>query len=149
MNLEHITYKGPEFEEGSTIISKLPENLVSLLKQINGFVQYGGGLHVRGVCKEPEWHSIESIIKGPLSLHNAYPSINESDVPFAEDCVGDQYLMRDRKIIKLFSETGEIEELGCGLASFLKKRLKIQLNFLAWNRCSGYKTRVVIWIRGN
>ena len=130
MNLEHITYIGPELDEGSKIVEKLPENLISLLKQINGFVQYGGGLHVRGICKEPEWHSIESVIDGALSIHKAYPLIKENDIPFAEDCVGDQYLLRDRKVIKLFSETGEIEELGYGLASFFDKAAENPIEYL-------------------
>ena len=130
MNLEHITYTGTEFDESSKIIEKLPDNLVSLLKQINGFIQYGGGLHLRGVCNEPEWHSIENLMIGSLSLHNAYPAIKITDVPFAEDCVGDQFLLRNRNVIKLFSETGEIEEYGFGLATFFNNASENPVEFL-------------------
>ena len=130
MNLEHITYTGPEFDEGSKIIKKLPDNLVSLLSQIDGFIQYGGGLHLRGVCHEPEWHSIESMMNGPLSLHNSYPAISDTDIPFAEDCVGDQFLLRNRNVIKLFSETGEVEEYGFGLATFFNNASENPVEFL-------------------
>ncbi|MCG8010055.1 MAG: hypothetical protein N0C81_20725 [Candidatus Thiodiazotropha lotti] len=130
MNLEHITYTGPEFDESSKIIKALPDNLVSLLKQINGFVQFGGGLHLRGVCNEPEWHSIENMMNGPLSLHDAYPSIAVTDAPFAEDCVGDQFLLRNRSVIKLYSETGEVEEYGFGLTTFLNNVSENPVEFL-------------------
>lgn len=130
MNLEQITYTGPEFDETSKIIEKLPDNLVSLLKQINGFIQYSGGFHLRGVCSEPQWHSIESMMNGPLSLHNSYPAITVTDIPFAEDCVGDQFLIRNRNVIKLISETGEVEEYGFGLATFLKSASENPIEFL-------------------
>jgi hypothetical protein len=130
MNLEYITYTGPEFDETSNIIEILPDNLVSLLRQINGFVQYGGGLHLRGVCNEPEWHSIENMMNGPFSLHNSYPAITDTDIPFAEDCVGDQFLLRNRNVIKLLSETGEVEEYGFGLATFLNNAAENPVEFL-------------------
>ena len=56
---------GPEFDKGSKIIDRLPDYLVSLLQQMNGFIQYDGGLQVRGVCKEPisEWmYQIDCIL---------------------------------------------------------------------------------------
>lgn len=130
MNLEHITYTGPEFDESSNVIENLPDNLVSLLRQINGFVQYGGGLHLRGVCNEPEWHSIENMMNGPISLHNSYTAITDTDIPFAEDCVGDQFLLRNRNVIKLLSETGEVEEYGFGLATFLNNAAENPVEFL-------------------
>jgi len=130
MNLEHITYTGPEFDESSNVIENLPDNLVSLLRQINGFVQYGGGLHLRGVCNEPEWHSIENMMNGPISLHNSYTAITDTDIPFAEDCVGDHFLLRNRNVIKLLSETGEVEEYGFGLATFLNNAAENPVEFL-------------------
>jgi len=130
MNLEHITYIGPKLDEEAEILAALPDNLVSLLKQINGFVQYGGGLHLRGVCNSPEWHSIGSMFHGKFALNKIYTSISEEDIPFAEDCVGDQFLIRDKEIIKLFSETGEIEKYGYGLSTFLDESSKNPVDFL-------------------
>jgi len=130
MNLEYITYKGPSLDADDKFIESLPDYLITLLKQINGFVQYGGGFHLRGICQEPEWHSIENMMTGPLSLHISYPSILETDIPFAEDCMGDQFLLRRENVIKLFSETGEIEEYGFGLSTFLKKASDNPVEFL-------------------
>ena len=45
MDLSNITYQGPEFQEDQKIELLLPYNLLSLLKQINGFIQFNGGLH--------------------------------------------------------------------------------------------------------
>ncbi|HEY8099485.1 MAG TPA: hypothetical protein VIF82_01935 [Burkholderiaceae bacterium] len=118
MELNHITYSGPQFEEDSSLISALPQNLVSLLKQINGFVQFHGGLHVRGVCVTPSWHSLESAMSGSIALHRLYPVLTTSDIPFAQDCVADQFILRDSIVHKLEAETGTLESLGVGLGSF-------------------------------
>jgi len=121
LDLSNITYQGPAYESGSDVESLLPENLCSLLKQLNGFIQFGGGLHVRGNCKEPDWHSLATAMKGELALHKLFPEVRETDIPFAQDCVADQYLLRDELVSKLHSETGEIEALGFGLAAFFSK----------------------------
>ncbi len=44
----------------------------------------------------------------------------ETDIAFAQDQVGDQYLLRGSKIIHLDSETGEIDEFSSSLLEFLK-----------------------------
>ena len=111
MDLSNITYQGPEYQADQEIESLLPDNLLSLLKQINGFIQFGGGLHVRGLCNEPEWHSLRAALFGENAIHKLYPLVEKSDVPFAQDCVADQYLLRDRTVHKLFAETGELESL--------------------------------------
>ena len=74
-------------------------------------------------------------MNGPFSLHNSYPAITDTDVPFAEDCVGDQFLLRNRNVIKLFSETGEVEEYGFGLATFLKNASENPVEFLGMSKC--------------
>lgn len=121
MDLNNITYKGSAYEGGSEIEELLPENLFGLLTQINGFIQYGGGLHVRGLCKDPKWHSLEEIMIGELSLHEKYSEVQTTDIPFAQDCVADQYLLRNKLVYKLLSESGEVEALGFGLATFFSR----------------------------
>jgi hypothetical protein len=119
MDLSNITYQGPEFQVDQEIESLLPDNLLSLLKQVNGFIQFTGGLHVRGLCKEPEWHSLRAALLGENAIHKLYPVVEKTDIPFAQDCVADQYLLRDRTVYKLFAETGELKSLNFGLGSFL------------------------------
>lgn len=131
MDLSNITYQGPEFQEDQEIESLLPDNLLSLLKQINGFIQFGGGLHFRGLCKEPEWHSLRAALFGENAIHKLYPSVENTDIPFAQDCVADQYLLRDRTVYKLFSESGEVECLDFGLSSFLSSVSNDPVEFLS------------------
>lgn len=130
MDLYHITYQGPDFQEDQEIESLLPDNLLSLLKQINGFIQFGGGLHVRGLCNEPEWHSLRRALFGESAIHTLYPSVERTDIPFAQNCVADQYLLRGRKVYKLFAETGELENLELGLGSFLSAASIQPIEFL-------------------
>lgn len=119
MELDHITFAGPPFEEAAAVIAMLPDNLAGLLRRINGFILHEGALHVRGVCAEPPWHSLASVLVGPNALHARYPALLASDVPFAQDCMADQYVLRDRKVHRLEAETGRLEALGLTLAQFL------------------------------
>jgi hypothetical protein len=89
LELSNITFRGPEFEADPPFIGVLPTNLVDLLKQINGFVQFGGGLHVRGICDKPTWHSISEMMGGATALHKSYGVVLPTDVPFAQDCMAD------------------------------------------------------------
>ena len=130
MDLSNITYQGPEFQEDQEIELLLPDNLLSLLKQINGFIQFTGGLHLRGLCKEPEWHSLRAALIGENAIHKLYPAVEKTDIPFAQDCVADQYLLRDRTVYKLFAETGELESLDFGLGSFLSAASGDPVEFL-------------------
>src|SRR5262249_39670927 len=118
MELSNVTFVGPAFEEGSLLIPALPDNLVGLLRQINGFILFEGGLHVRGVCADPEWHSLASVLKGPKALHVLYPSLHVSDIPFAQDCVADQYILRERVVHKLEAETATLTSLDLTLPEF-------------------------------
>lgn len=119
MELSNVTFIGPPFEPGSSIVAALPNNLLGLLRQINGFILLEGGLHLRGVCAEPQWHSLASVLTGPQALHTLYPELRETDVPFAQDCVADQYVLRDRVVYKLEAETGTFSSLGLSLPEFL------------------------------
>ncbi|MBK8257843.1 MAG: hypothetical protein IPK82_34895 [Polyangiaceae bacterium] len=119
MELDGVTFVGPAFDGGSVLLDLLPDNLVGLLRQINGFILFDGGLHVRGVCSSPNWHSLESVMTGSGALHANYPALLPSDVPFAQDCVADQFVLRERVVYKLESETGRFESLGLSLPEFL------------------------------
>ena len=56
MQLEQVTFTGPRLTDGDLLV-RLPANLAGLLPQINGFIQFHGGLPVHGACHEPDWHS--------------------------------------------------------------------------------------------
>src|SRR5687768_15905260 len=99
MKLLGITYKGPEIDDFGTFNS-LPIELKGLLKQANGIVAFKGGLHIRGCCSDPGWNSINEVWTGKSAFWKHYPDVLDIDVPFAQDCMGDQFFIRSHKIIK-------------------------------------------------
>ena len=56
---------------------------------------------------------------GTRAFHRRYAAINPSDVPFAEDAFGDQWLLRSGHVIRLSSETGDLAEPGLSFWEFL------------------------------
>jgi hypothetical protein len=118
MELYEVTYQGPEISDPA-LFESLPEDLREMLSQVNGFIQFGGGFHLRGVCQEPEWHSLQEAWTGSLALSKLFPEVRESDIPFAQDALGDQYLLRDEQVIHLSAETGEVDELEVDFLTFL------------------------------
>ncbi len=113
------------------VLTQVPESLQSLLTSLNGFVQFGGGLHVRGACWEPEWHSLRRAWRGPGAIHKLFPSVSPDWIPFAEDCVGDQFLLRNSEVLRLSAETADIEEMGLSLENFLKEANADPVEFLS------------------
>lgn len=130
MELDGVTFVGPPFEEGSALLTTLPDNLVGLLRQINGFILFAGGLHVRGICGSPEWHSLSSVVSGPGALHALFPALLRSDVPFAQDCVANQYVLRERVVHKLEAETGHLASLDLSLPEFFAAAQADPVEFL-------------------
>ena len=117
MELPGVTWVGPPADDGE-ILAELPRELRSVLSAINGFVLFGGALHVRGAVREPAWHSLRNQWSGPDALADLYPAIQTNDIPFAQDCVGDQFLLRDGEVVRLVAETGEVEPLGMLLHAY-------------------------------
>ena len=130
MELSNVIFQGPPLEDASAL-DCLPSALKDLLLQINGFIQFGGGFHVRGICSEPEWHSLFHVWTGEMALHNLYEEVKQSDVPFAQDALGDQFLLRDCMVWKLSSETGQVESLNCDLWQFLDNVQNDPVEYLA------------------
>lgn len=120
MELHNVTWQGHAIDDAA-MLRRLPETLRGLLIQINGFIQFGGGLHVRGACTAPDWHSLRFAWDGEDAFHRLYSSVMPSDVPFAEDAVGDQYLLREGIVFRLFAEFDQVESLETGLFTFLHR----------------------------
>jgi hypothetical protein len=139
MELSNVTFIGPPFEASSPIVATLPDNLVGLLQQINGFILLEGALHVRGVCTDPEWHSVAAVFTGPSALHTLYPSLSSQDVPFAQDCVADQYVLRNRVVHKLEAETGTLCSLNLSLPEFLAAAEANPVEFLGMQPLQRYQ----------
>lgn len=119
MKSDHATYTGPAIDD-QELLERLPKSLAALLQQTNGYVHYHGGLHLRGACKAPSWHSLREAWLGADAWHRHYPEVEESDIPFAEDCLGDQFLLRDGNVWHLYAETGEMEDLEATFKEFMQ-----------------------------
>ena len=129
MTFQDLTYVGPPGNDPG-VLDLLPNELAELLGQMNGFVAYRGGLHVRGACLAPDWHSLRTVWLGDAALSRYYRSIRPTDVPFAEDALGDQFLLRDGEVWRLLAESDAVESMGIGLAAFLEEVRRNPVEYL-------------------
>ena len=126
-----LNYQGPPIDDPE-LLDLVPESLAGLLRQVNGFIQFGGGLHVRGACRAPTWHSLRDAWTGADSFARLYQYVvGPDDIPFAEDCLGDQFLLRQGKVWQLSAETGDIDSLGVALGEFLECAQSGPVEFLS------------------
>ena len=123
------TYTGPPLDD-MALLDRLPEDLGSILRLENGWIRFDGGLHLRGACREPSWHSLRVAWEGPQSFSALYPEVGPGDIPFAEECLGDQFLLRNGSVIRLTAGLGDVEELGVTLLQFLERVKADPVNFL-------------------
>jgi hypothetical protein len=119
MDFPHHIYSGPPIDDPA-LLDRLPAELVAILDKRNGLVALSGGFHLRGACTTPEWHSLRAAVEGPLALHRLFPEVRASDIPFAEEACGDQFLLRDGIVHRMASETGDVGSLELGLLPFLE-----------------------------
>lgn len=104
--------------DDSLILARLPRDYAEFLQSLNGCIVFDGGLHIRGASDQPDWHSLRRVWIGEDRLSEKYPKVRTDDVPFAQDCVGDQFLIRSGSVLRLDGETGEIDDLGVGWREF-------------------------------
>ncbi len=130
MELTDLTFIGPRIDDAG-VLSGVTAKLSSLLHQVNGFIEFGGGLHVRGACLEPEWHSLRAAWHGQHAFAKLYGSVRAEDIPFGQDCVGDQFLLREGVVWRLEAETGDMESFACGLNEFLSRAQRDPVGYLS------------------
>ncbi|HET7550633.1 MAG TPA: SMI1/KNR4 family protein [Gemmatimonadaceae bacterium] len=115
-----ITYVGPPVDD-QALLDELPRQLADILRQTNGLVACGGAFHIRGVCTDPAWHSLRAAWRGPRAFVTAYRSAQPTDIPFAQDALGDQYLLREGGVWRLSTESDEVEICAESLTEFLEE----------------------------
>jgi hypothetical protein len=113
-----LSWVGPGIDDRGTL-QALPADLRALLESRNGFIAHHGGLHVRGACREPRWHSLGYWWRGDDALHRLFTAVHATDIPFAQDASGNQFLLRDAEVHRLVTREGVLERLGMGLGGFL------------------------------
>jgi hypothetical protein len=129
MELVDVRYHGPVIDDHQ-ILDQLPHDYRGILEQINGFTQFGGGLHIRGACTAPAWHSLAVVWIGEYALSKLYPAINADDIPFGQDALGDQFILRAGSVHRLRSETGELDSLSCDFIAFLEAAQRDPISYL-------------------
>ena len=112
-----VTWTGPEINEWA-LLEALPVPLGGVLRQNNGFIACAGGFHFRGICSMPDWHSLQGAMAGPRAIYRLFPNVRSTDVPFAQDCYGDQFLYREFKVWQLDAENGTLHNLNLTLKEF-------------------------------
>jgi hypothetical protein len=118
LELPHLIYAGAPLDDPA-ILDRVPADLAAALRARNGCIGYLGALHVRGACQAPAWHSLRHAWEGPDALHQLFEEVGPADVPFAEDAFGDQFLLRDGRVVRLSGELGEVGAVAESLESFV------------------------------
>jgi hypothetical protein len=141
MELDHITFQGPPIDD-TEILERVPDDLRNILSQLNGFIQFHGGLHIRGACTTPDWHSLREAWIGDSAFYKMYPAITAQDVPFGQDCVGDQFFLRSGSVIRLQTETGELKKFDLTFLGFLEEAQRNPVSFLMMQPLMQYQTNI-------
>lgn len=125
-----ITYLNHEIDNIETL-DLLPPDMKLFYQEVNGLVAYNGGFQIRGIGTQPSWNSLEDAWKGKDAFHKTYPNLRPDDIPFAQDCLGDQYVYRAGSIWQLLTETGELDDLELDFDEFIDEVTEDPIEFLA------------------
>jgi hypothetical protein len=120
MKMAGITWRGESIDDVK-LLRELPPRLVRVLSDKNGFIVDEGALHIRGASLTPEWHSLRAAWRGLNAFHALYEKVQVTDIPFGQDQVGDQFLIRDGAVLRLDAETGKVEQIADSLDNFFQR----------------------------
>jgi len=118
MNPAHRTWDGGDSDDVE-LLATLPDGLRAAIAHPAGFILHHGAIHFRGCVHQPDWHSLRTAWHSECAFHRLYPAVLETDIPFAQDQLGDQYFIRGEEVFRLDAETGDIERFAPDLESFL------------------------------
>ncbi|SNC65959.1 hypothetical protein SAMN06265337_1449 [Hymenobacter gelipurpurascens] len=138
--MKGIVYTGGELTD-LVSFARLPSYMQTFLREQNGVVAYFGGLHIRGCVSEPIWHSLSEAWQGEKAFWRTYDTVVETDIPFAQDCVGNQFLLRGDAVLFLDTETGELADLEVDFKHFLFGAEKFPLDALGMEPLRGFQQR--------
>jgi hypothetical protein len=133
MNIDNfihdVNYWGQSISDFDTL-DILPGYLKDFYLKQNGLIAFHGGLHIRGCVNEPDWHSLKEVWFGNTKLSLLFDSIEINDIPIAQDCFGDQFIIRDKSIWLLSAETDEIKNLEVDFLQFTQQAFTDTSKFL-------------------
>lgn len=129
MQFTGVTYQNTELTDLPTF-ERLDGELKGFIEQVNGLVAYNGGIQFRGCVKDPKWISLEEVWTGASALYKTYDILTASDIPFAQDGFGDQFILRNNVVYRLSSEYGDLENLDVTLFGFIGEIIKNPVEYL-------------------
>jgi hypothetical protein len=131
-------YNGPPIDDPD-VLSRLPDALREYLHTTNGYVAFFGGFHLRGACSAPPWHSLRVVWFGEYALSTLFPVVRRDDIPFGQDALGNQFLLRDGVVHQLWAETGDLESMAVDLATFDRNVRDDPIGYLSLDPLEQYR----------
>ena len=93
----------------------LSNQIKKFINSLSDLYMYNGGLQFRNI------ENIIKLMRGQKAFYMHYNEILKTDIPFAQDYFGDQFFLRGNDVIKLYAETGDIEEYELDINSWFAK----------------------------
>lgn len=132
---ESIEFKGITFINHAITdqetYDSLPADLQEFFANLNGVVAYNGGFQMRGCISDPEYLSLFEAWKGEKAFYKTYSQLSKEDIPFAQDCMGDQFVYRSGSVWHLLTETGDLDDLELDFEEFIDEVTEDPIEFLA------------------
>lgn len=132
---ENVEFKGIIYMnqecDNPELVDNLPLEMKAFYKEVNGLVAYNGGFQIRQIGTGPTWNSLENYWTGENALHKIYSNLSPDDIPFAQDCMGDQYVFRGGSVWQLLTETGDLDDLELEFDEFIDEVIEDPVEFLA------------------
>ena len=142
MHFPGQTYPGAPLDDVG-ILEIIPLEYAQLLAQGNGFVAFGGALHVRGACTSPDWHSIRAAWEGPDALHRLFPAVDRDDAPFGQDALGNQFVLRGGAVHRLAAAGGApnvLQILARDIVTFLGRCIEEPVAMLPLDAVAAFQS---------
>ena len=118
LSIEGVTFAAPGAAD--EIDPRLPDALRAALAQHDGFIVDDGAFHMRGVgASHPSWHRLDGCVVGDGGVFDVYDVLEPGDVAFAQNMLGDQFILRGEAVYFLDAEVGELERVSGTLQAFL------------------------------
>jgi hypothetical protein len=130
MEFKGVTYTCTQIED-QQLFDDLPVVLQDFYHDLNGLIAFNGGFHIRGCVVSPQWHSLFEAWRGKNALHKSYESLDINDIPFAQDCLGEQYILRGDYVYHLNTELDELDDLELYFEEFIENCIEDPIDFLS------------------
>lgn len=130
MEFKGVIYRG-EAPVDEELAARIPGDLREFFQDSNGIIAYNGGLQIRACTQDTHWDSLGLYWTGERALSRVYSNLLSSDIPFGQDCVGDQFILREDNVWLLSTETGDMIDMEASLYEFFENCIEDPVEYLA------------------